>query len=726
MAAAGSAAFACGGRDDLDGRRAPVPGLEERGPAWELPLGTRRADWSLYDNRASAGVYLDEALHIDCGTVDFAKYAEGAYRSPWHLGVSDGGVRAALVDGLAGELYVPIDHDAGGVYRDADGEVRIAMYVRAAAPKQLVSVFLNEHKLGDLAMPGTEWSWHGLTAPASAVRDGENKLRFYFRHAGDVGGVRTAAAFARIAVGGRRPVPGKQLTPPLIAGDVTRPGGRLAALTVDRASRLSFTARIPGAGPALVFAPAGEGGAIHVRVDGAERWSGTAGADWVPVTVELDAHAGKLARIDLVSDGPVHWGNPVLATTAAAPPARTGAAVPPADHIIVWTVSSLRADRIRDASTPTFARLAREGAAFRRFVAAAPMPGPAHVALLTGRYPQGASLPEGAVTLGSRLAAAGYTTALISGNGFVNDETGFAQGFNHYLNPMRLRRPHGGRVLWQEARKVLARNTGGRTFLYVATAEPHLPWTPSEAAFAAEYAGPPSRFDPARTAELSSQVAAGSERLTADERAWLRALYDAEVRDADDALATVLEDLVELDIADRTAIVVVGDHGEELFERGSFGHGDALFQEQLAAPLILWYPGAVEPRAVESVVDAVDVYTTVLDLAGISANPEAQGASLLPVVDPPASTAFAHLPDHGRVAIAGRYKLVVPRTGPHQLYDLVADPRERENLMGTMPTAERYLRNLFGLHAALEPAWQTRRWGTPANLAPAFAADHGL
>ncbi len=713
-------ALACGGRDDLDGRRTPVRGLPETGVAWQMPLGDRNVVWDLYDNRPAAGVYLEEALHIDCTSPDFAKYAEGSYRSHWHRG--DEG---ALVDGLAGELYFPIDRDAGDIYRNKEGAIRIAFYARAATDDQLVSVFLNENRLRDVSMPGTKWSWYAVEAPASAVVDGENKLRFYFRHAGEVDGVRTAATFARFAIGGRRPVPGKTLTSPLTAGDVRLAAGHLPALTVERAGRLSFYVRVPREAPALVLAAAGEGIEVSVAVDGAVRWNGTAAADWSAVTVDLTPEAGHYARIDLIGEGAVHWGRPVLTTTSPKQAPKQSKKTLP-NHVIVWTVSSLRADRIHERTTPAFARLAREGVHFRGLVAASPSPGPSHAALLTGRYPSSSGLSEGTVTLGERFRSAGFATAMISGNGFINDDAGYAQGFDEYINPMRRRRPHAARILWRHAKRFLNRNSGGRTFLYVATVEPHLPYTPSEPSLAVHWGGTPQRFEPAKTAEVSAAIRAGTERPTADERAWLTALYDAEVRDADSAFGTVLADLVELGIADQTAIVLVGDHGEELFERGNIGHGETLFQEALATPLVVWFPAAIEPRTVETPVDAVDVYSTVLELAGIGANPEAQGASLLPVSAAEDAPAFSHLPGHGRSMVAGRYKLVVPRAGSHQLYNLVDDPLERTNLMGSLPNVERYLRNLFGLRVGYEAAWQRRRWGSAANLTAAFAEDHGI
>lgn len=723
---------ACGGRDDLDGTRRAPEGLPQRAPAFALAAAPgEQVAYDLVDNRPLAAVHAGGALVVECGGSGFATYTEGTYRSSWHLDAQDGGRRVALVDGLAGELYLPIDRAEGGVSRAPDGSVRIALWARAAAEHQLVSVFLNEHKLGDVSMPTTAWQWYELRAPASAVVDGENKLRFYFKHAGEIGGVRTAAALGQIRVGGAasRGQPGA----PAGVGDVELAAGRLAALTAPAGSRLSYYVLVPDDAPALVFAAARAGGgpaALRVRVAtdtgaGETAWTGEAGPDWTAARVPLDAWAGRAVRIDLVADGDAHWGRPLVVARGQA---AGDVDAQPVDHVIVWTVSSLRADAVGAGRTPHIDAFLAEAAQFTGLYAASSSPGPAHEALLTGRHPGGEG---GAPTLGGRYRAAGYAASLVSGNGYVNDDVGLADGFGNYHNPMRRRQPFGAPVLWQLARKVLVARKDNRSFAYVATVEPHLPYTPSAESLAAEWTQPaPPRVAPARTALVADDVAAGRLRLTGDERGYVTALYRAAVRDADDAFGAMLAELTELGLADRTAVVLVGDHGEALFDRGdAFGHGSALRDEQLRTPLAIRAPG-LAPARIDAPVAAVDVYATVLDLAGIGLNPEAQGRSLLPLArgvgDVAPRAVFAVLPGRERALRLGPWKLIVPRVGAHELYDLAADPREQTNAMTTNPIAARCLRSVFGLGVAYEAAWRQRRWGAPHRLTPAFAADHAM
>ncbi len=829
---------ACTSRDDLDGRRRPIPGLAARGQPYVLELGPHRTVLDFYDHRPAAVLHEDDALVIDCGSIDMLKYIDGRYRNPWHVQVRDrasGNLPVALVDGLAGELYLPIDRDPGGVAARGTGlgtgDLTISLRARAAVPNQLVSVLMNEVRLGDIAMPTTEWQTYRIKAPAHTVVTGENKLRLYFRHAGDIGGIRTAAALARIRIGkvglidrdadvppqmanvpasapasapatgpaavdaatssaqsstgtkestasaapgGREgvartadatkpqaPLTGGGRTPlrgnvPLQAANVVRAGARMAALRVAHRSRLSFYVHVPASAPALVFAYGSDARAsvpvrIQIRSDGQEDaqeiWQGTAQGDWASAHIDVSNYADQVVRIDFLSTGPVDWGRPRLVTgeREREPEHRPV----PADHIIVWVVSALRADRVYGdgqadkADTPHFSRFMARGLRAEHAYGAAPLPGPAHVALLTGRAPRGHTITADSDTLATRMSAAGYTTALISGNGFVNDEAGFARGFDLYENPMRRRRPYQARVLWQRARRFIERHTKGRTFSYIVTVEPHLPYQPSPESLQAAWHGENGRPRPivplgagGDTAALAAAVAAGTRKLTSDERAYISALYNAEVRDADAAFGAMLDDLHRLGVADRTAVVLLADHGEELWERGGFGHGTHLHQEVLRIPLVIAPAGSLSrgvnadsARTLEGDIGAFDIHASILDLAGLAPGPGGQGESVLGVRSPGPVPIFSVLPDRTRRARAlklGRYKWIVPRHGNHVLYDVSADPGESRDVADAHPVVERYMRNAFSLGVAYERVWSRQRWGHAAALGAAFAADHGL
>ena len=56
-------------------------------------------------------------------------------------------------------------------------------------------------------------------------------------------------------------------------------------------------------------------------------------------------------------------------------------------------------------------------------------------------------------------------------------------------------------------------------------------------------------------------------------------------------LGKVFDLLEEKKLLDNTIVVVVGDHGEEYYEKGYLGHSSKFNEEQTRVPLILYYPG---------------------------------------------------------------------------------------------------------------------------------------
>jgi len=724
------AVTACSSRDDLGGERRQIAGLGERGKAHVIPGDGKAIVLDLYDNRAGAVVHIGGALVMDCGTADFAKYVEGAYRSSWHLGAEDDGKRVALPNGKGGELYFPVDGDQAGIKRAKDGSVHIHMRVRPATKKQLVSVLLNEKRLGDIRMRSADWATYSVRVPAALVREGENRLRFYFKYKGKISSRATSAAFRDLRVG---PKDAAKTTASMRASKAVRGGKVSDALRVPGPARISYYVAVPANKPSLTLAVAGAKTKLSIQITSREGtsqlWDGTGTDEWNNLSVDLSSYAGAVVRLDFISHGAADWARPTIrAVQQPAATRKTRWRKP--EHVIVWTVSSLRMDRFvgKKVPTPSFARFLERAVLFSKVTAAAPSPASAHVALMTGSYPQGSRIDPARTTLAERFRDTGYRTALISGNGFVNDDAGFAQGFDLYLNPMRRRHPFGAKILWRRARRYLARYRKNKTLLYIATVEPHLPYTPRRETVTKEWKRGDRPFPPASTGKLVDEMAKGRV-LTLDQRDYVTALYNAEVRDIDSAFGQMLSDLDKLGIADKTAIVLVADHGEELFERGSIGHGAHLFEEVLHVPAAIALPGQSGARNIDVDVESLDLYATILDLAGITPNPENQGQSLLPLLTNDAVTVrptFAHIPGRGRAMKLGRYKLMVPLRGGHKLFDLRTDAAEKNNLIGTRPILERYLRNVFGIGVAYQRVWSRDRWGTPDNVSATFAADHGL
>src|SRR6185436_17103048 len=99
----------------------------------------------------------------------------------------------------------------------------------------------------------------------------------------------------------------------------------------------------------------------------------------------------------------------------------------------------------------------------------------------------------------------------------------------------------------------------------------------------------------------------------------------------DENIAALVEDLRRRGVLDRTLIVITADHGEEFREHGDFEHGQSLHSELLHVPLILRLPGRIPAgKRIAGNVSGLDVLPTILELCGLTANPDVQGRSLVP------------------------------------------------------------------------------------------------
>jgi choline-sulfatase len=203
------------------------------------------------------------------------------------------------------------------------------------------------------------------------------------------------------------------------------------------------------------------------------------------------------------------------------------------------------------------------------------------------------------------------------------------------------------------------------------------------------------------------QIENGTLVLDARDRERLVALYDAGVHYHEHQLARLFDALVARDLLDDTMVIVTADHGEELFEHGSVGHGgDRLWESIVRIPLIVHQPGQVDARRITAPVGLVDVVPTVLEATGLPPAPGLAGRSMLELVDGrrDRGTAFAGT-DSRRMILEGTLKLVERDVGEGglrpRLFDVGTDVRQRDDLVATRPAAVELLhrRLLEGLEA---------------------------
>ena len=683
------------------------------------PPSHERMVLDLVAARPLCHLYLDGALVLDGSAVGFWKYAEGRAWVP--------GLRPATQTGLAGYLRLPVE---GG------GDRRLLVRLRTP-PGQALSVFVNERPAGNLAISDGGGTVE-LNLPAALLHPGDNQVRLHFRVVGELDGKRAAAAVERVVLGapGGLRDPG---TPPRLGQAYGLGGDVRRALGAERPARFVYYLTLPSSPVRLRLALGSQSASpgappiearIAVTVDGKpgeQLLSRPARALWQEADVDLARWAGQAVRLDLeLRGGGGAFAEPRLVTDA---PAAALAPARPFDHLIVWVIDSLRRDRAVARVTPTFARVLNEGLSADRASAPANFSLASHATILAGVYPSvHAALGEtGRVAdrvplVSERLKAQGRATALVSAVGYVSEKWGLGRGWDLQRNFVREGRTVGPGELWKTAKAFLQAHVGGRTFLYVVSAGPHVPYTPTaerlRAFWPRAYGGP---LRPAQTAQQLGAIKRGQLHLDAEDRQYLEALYEAAAADDDAALGELIADVDALGLTGRTALLVLSDHGEELFDHGSVGHGHSVYEELVAVPIGLHAPG-ITGRVHD--VELVDVAPTLLDLAGAPPWPELQGQSML-TMQPGTTMPRPLTSRHGdvRALRLGRYKLNLG-AGRAQLFDLDEDPHEQRPIEpATLPIAQRALRDAFLLEQTYETEWHKTVWGAVTDPRPAWADE---
>ena len=202
---------------------------------------------------------------------------------------------------------------------------------------------------------------------------------------------------------------------------------------------------------------------------------------------------------------------------------------------------------------------------------------------------------------------------------------------------------------------------------------------------------------------------------------YLRA-YLACISYVDRCTGVVLDALEKSGLADDTIVVFIGDHGYLVGEHGSWGNKHCNYEDAVRTPLIVKVPGAA-PGSTDALVEFVDIYPSLAELAGIPAPARHEGASFAPLITNPGTpwkqAAFSIMKRGGHTGKAvrtDRYRYVEWRDGAgkltaEELYDQQADPEENTNI-ASLPANS----GILAEHASiLKEGW---REALPANLKP--------
>jgi uncharacterized sulfatase len=251
-----------------------------------------------------------------------------------------------------------------------------------------------------------------------------------------------------------------------------------------------------------------------------------------------------------------------------------------------------------------------------------------------------------------------------------------------------------------EAIRLMEENKDRPFFLAVGFYRPHVPAIAPRRYFDL-YRGdqvrlpiePPEHFERIPKAALDPQF--DRSRFVPDPQADcladFRLAYYATVSFVDEQIGRVVDALDRLGLAERTVIVLWGDHGWMLGEHRQW-EKRSLFEESAKAPLFIYAPGMKgNGSASRRVVEFVDMYPTIAELCGLPLPAGLEGKSLTPLLanpetawNRPAYTQVARKDVEGRSVRTGRWRYTEWNGGKDgsELYDHDSDPNEYNNLAG--------------------------------------------
>jgi arylsulfatase A-like enzyme len=323
-------------------------------------------------------------------------------------------------------------------------------------------------------------------------------------------------------------------------------------------------------------------------------------------------------------------------------------------------------------------------------------------------------LSEELVRLPELLRGAGYRTFGLTANGHLAGDLGYAKGFDRYENlgfGASAEDVNGKLQEWLEEIE-----GASPWFLWLHYFDPHAPYKAREPWL--------SRFTSGMTVEepgslVVSRVARYLEMgigKSSAELEYIKALYDGEIGYTDQAIGRVLQ---LLDPGSKSLVVVTSDHGEEFLDHRSFGHEGTLFEELIAIPLIVRFPGErYAGSVVEGRVSLVDIAPSLLDSLGVGHSEALQGKSFMPLLDGrspdlprPVISSLARFGDrHLDAIVLGDWKFIrcSGKMPCELLYNLERDPGEDANVAVSHPAKKTELENglrqqLAKLSSAPEP-----------------------
>ena len=402
----------------------------------------------------------------------------------------------------------------------------------------------------------------------------------------------------------------------------------------------------------------------------------------------------------------------------------------PAPNILLIVLDTVRADRLSSfgydrPTSPELDAFAERAIRFNNFYSTSVWTIPSHASLFTGLFPvrhqatqERRWLPSEFVTLAEVLQNTGYTTWAASGNPNVSERINLARGFERFIETWRresneeiedaaeVPSGHSNNVAFAQ---FLATSERDRPFFaFINYVDAHVPLAPPSP-YLERFLRIPERLDRAlRLGRLRSHEHFIGAPYGAEDLELLSDLYDAEIAYLSHVVEELLEMLQEDGRYEDTLIVITSDHGEHFGEQELLGHMFGLYNTTVRIPLMIRLPhgaraGDVDTRKGQ----LVDLFPTLLNAAGVAPSTmETHGSDLLAQDSPRREVILSEYyyplqelqifspvefeaarerlrPFLRRVRAIQRYgyRFIQGSDGRNELYNILRDPGETQNLL---------------------------------------------
>lgn len=431
-----------------------------------------------------------------------------------------------------------------------------------------------------------------------------------------------------------------------------------------------------------------------------ELFRATSENDWKSAKVDLAALAGQALRLEFKTEGTGEggaWGEPGLFTAPRPDTLDQIAKARKAKNLVMVIMDTTRADQFETFTadngihTPRLDAFSKEATSFTRAYNNGNWTKPSVLSIFSGLYPAThtatkpeSMVPEGIELISEHLQKQGLKTQGFTSNPVVSEKFGFERGWDDF--GVFYEGEASGESMYRRASKWVEDNGDKPFFLYIQTIDPHTTYAvPREywgRYYKKNYSG---QIGPKFTRDDQKKVNDKAIKLSSDDVAWIQALYHGEISYQDEHVGGFLDKLKELGRLEDTIVVVTNDHGEEIYDHGSFGHGWTLYEEMIRAPLMIHYP-ALFPKAtkIDDITEHVDLAPTLIEAMGLPPMKGTEGTSFLPTLHGSAEQEPRYaiaISDNGKRSIhIGDWKLEISRSkGWKQLFEITSPTAEKRD-----------------------------------------------